>query len=1016
MSTRTNRAQRRRTVGKVLAVVLLSCALIGCDDGVAPDFSSYSVELATPKDTLTIGETVQLVAHVLAPDGSPVSLPVTWTNESPATAVLAANGVVTAVAEGAIRISAAVDPGPWGRVVPAALVLQVRRPVAFVEITPSQPAALHVGESLVLHAQPLCSARTALDRPVAWSTSDAAVAAVSGDGVVTGLTSGVVTITAQSDGHAGAVHVAVVPRAEVVSVIPADATLRLSAQLQLTAVVTAGESVLEGRPVVWLSGDPSVAVVTAQGLVTAVAEGVALVTATSEGLSGATMITVRAQTASVTVSPPSATLLKGGQVALTATVRDPTGLVLDRGVVWTSQSPEVATVGPDGLVTAVAPGVAVVTAYSEGTTGSAVMIVQAPVAAVRVAPSAAIVQPDQTIQLLAMVVDDSGSLLQRPVTWSSADPAVATIDPAGLVTGVSEGTTTVSAAAGTVTGTASITVLEAVAALTIEPATALSLTIDESVQLSATPYNGHGRALERPITWSSSQPQIASVDASGMLTGHGAGAAVIFASAGEGHASIDVTVRIGVETVEVGAPAGTLGVGESMPLSVLLKGRNGETVTADVTWVSADEAIASVSAEGIVTGVAPGSVDIRAESEGKGGSTHVTVSSAVATIVISKPNSDEEDQPVMVGGTMQLTAELKDAAGNVLTDRHVTWSSSDAALATVDQAGLVAGVSRGTVTISAKSGNATGTIELRVAGSGSGGGGEEGLGNNLSTPVVFSESISMVGLPVTEDVGLRPTLEEGIVADANPFWYAGNQPDCGTPRIYYCQQGPNTWRAEWLEAVPGEMRSALVSWGDNLTHHAWNTHAPIRVEVTLYDQGGDMLGFAMPFVEGSETTEMQGTDGQIIPLTPTIYTPLAHLIIQKLENYDEATGEGDVVATVTDAALWANFGAEGPGQFKAEVNVGGRVIYGYSFLIRDIVLPDPTLHKYGWWRITFQVDPEADIGGLTVPRNLSLDLLPVPEEDEEELLFAPRLDTASQRTWLDIYVESASGGGGGGQH
>ena len=175
----------------------------------------------------------------------------------------------------------------------------------------------------------------------------------------------------------------------------------------------------------------------------------------------------------------------------------------------------------------------------------------------------------------------------------------------------------------------------------------------------------------------------------------------------------------------------------------------------------------------------------------------------------------------------------------------------------------------------------------------------------------------------------------------------------------------------------------------------------------LAASGVTMTGFNMPYALGEGADEIQGTDGTTAPMVPYIYATTPRLIIQKL---DDVTREP--VWTAFDGAVWQKYGTDGPGGFGAEVNVGGALIYGYNFVIRDLPVPGD-LHKYGWWRITLQLDDAGTVGGVPVPRNVSLDRLGVSEE-EEPPMFAPQLDTSKQRSWLDIQVTSASGGGGGG--
>lgn len=877
-----------------------------------------------------------------------------------------------------------------------------------VTISPDAAQTLYVGDSLSLSARPQCADGTAIVRPVTWVSDDPAVARVSSKGSVKGLQPGLVTIKAFSGTTYDAVHVTVVHRISSILVVPASVTLRLNTQLQLTAVVRSGETVLEGRDVSWASSDQAVLAITPAGLVAALAEGTATVTATSEGQSGSAVVSVRAQAASVAIDPVSLSLFEGDAATLTATVRDPSGLVLAREPTWASSNPTIATVAGDGTIQAVRQGLAVITATYEGVTGSAVVLVQAHVARVLVTPSATLVQPGQTSQLTAMAFDARGTLLERPVEWTSADTSVATVTAGGLVTGVDEGTTSAIATVEGITGIVSVVVQQPVVGIAMEP-TSVTLIIGETAQLAATPKDHRGRALNRPIVWAGSRPDIATVSAAGKITAVTAGVAQVSASAGGKTGSVAVTVRVGVTSLRITSSIHATGVGEQLPLSVELLGQDGQPVVAEVHWTSGDTSVATVDATGTVSALVEGTVVIRAESEDIADEISLTVGEAAASVVITKVGVDEEDRPVMVGGTMQLAATVLGASANELPNRHVTWASSNESLATIDRDGLVSGIARGIVTITARSGNASGTLELRVAGSGSGsGGGEEGLGNNLSVPVVFAEGIGVTLQPAATDPGLRPTAEEGVVVTGNPFWYEANVPDC---EIYYCQKGVNTWRAEWLAGTAGIPRSAHVSFGDNLTHHTWNTHAPIRIEMGLWDQGGLLQGFEMPYSVGAEATEMYGTNGVLAPMQPTIYTPNARLVLQKLTNYNPNTGQGDVAATITDVALWENVGAEGPGQFKAEVNVAGRIILGYSFTIREIVLPTG-VEKYGWWRIMLVLDSEANVGGTWIPRNTSLDGVVIPTLEAEPLLYTPRIDTATQRVWLDIYVESASGGGG----
>jgi len=135
---------------------------------------------------------------------------------------------------------------------------------------------------------------------------------------------------------------------------------------------------------------------------------------------------------------------------------------------------------------------------------------------------------------------------------------------------------------------------------------------------------------------------------------------------------------------------------------------NGRTVT----WSSGNTGIATVDGSGLVTGAAVGSTTVTAASEGKSASSSITVTNVpVATVTVSPASGN-----LYVGQTLQLTATPKDSAGNPLTGRAVTWSSSNGAVAGVSAAsGLVTGAGAGSATITATSGGKSGTSAITVA-------------------------------------------------------------------------------------------------------------------------------------------------------------------------------------------------------------------------------------------------------------------------------------------------------------
>ena len=128
---------------------------------------------------------------------------------------------------------------------------------------------------------------------------------------------------------------------------------------------------------------------------------------------------------------------------------------------WESSDAAVATVDAGGLVTAVAEGVATITASAGEASGSAVVPVMQPVASVEVSPSAETIGLGSTLQLTAEAFDENGEAVAGvEFSWESSDAAVAAVDAGGLVTGVAVGTATITASAGSGQGTAEVTVAD----------------------------------------------------------------------------------------------------------------------------------------------------------------------------------------------------------------------------------------------------------------------------------------------------------------------------------------------------------------------------------------------------------------------------------------------------------------------------------------------------------------------------------------------------------------------------
>jgi hypothetical protein len=171
-----------------------------------------------------------------------------------------------------------------------------------------------------------------------------------------------------------------------------------------------------------------------------------------------------------------------------------------------------------------------------------------PVASVLVTPDSTGVVLGDTVRLAAAPLDVGGEPLPRPVTWASANPAIATVSQGGLVTGVGLGTATITATSEGKSGTGRVTVTASeapVATVQVAPASA-TIATDGSVQLTATPKDAAGHPLTgREIVWSTDAPGVASVSSDGLVNGVSAGGAIVTAASEgrQGTAAITVTTQ-----------------------------------------------------------------------------------------------------------------------------------------------------------------------------------------------------------------------------------------------------------------------------------------------------------------------------------------------------------------------------------------------------------------------------------------------------------------------------------------
>ena len=494
-----------------------------------------------------------------------------------------------------------------------------------------------------------------LTRSVKWSSSKPEVAEVTEDGEVKALSVGTAVIkavAADGSGASDSCRVTVkLKKAEKVTIDRAEVKIEIASVCKLNATVE--PEYTADRSVTWESSDSRVATVDAEGTVTAVSVGTATVTATTNdgtGLFASCAITViPKRVKSISLDCEELTLKRGTSERLTVTVLpEDAG---DRSVTWTSSDERIVTVDTEGVVTAVSAGTATVTATTnDGTdlTASCVVTVTP-----KLAESISLDREELTLKrgaserLTATVYPATAD--DRSVRWTSSDEDVATVDAEGIVTAVSVGIATVTAA------TNDGTDLSASCVVTVTPKLAESISLDReeltlergaSERLTATVYPA--TADDRSVRWTSSDESVATVDAGGIVTAISAGTATVTATTNDGtdlFASCVVTVTPKLaESISLDRDELTLerGMSERLTATVLPSDADNRSVT----WASSDEDVATVDAGGIVTAISAGTATVTATTND---GTNLSAS-CIVTVPDATAVNNVTDNPIQVYG------------------------------------------------------------------------------------------------------------------------------------------------------------------------------------------------------------------------------------------------------------------------------------------------------------------------------------------------------------------------------
>ena len=294
-------------------------------------------------------------------------------------------------------------------------------------------------------------------------------------------------------------------------------------------------------------------------------------------------------------------------------------------VTWSNSDDNIAELGEDGLITGKANGHTIVTVTTDkNKTDRCYVTVQTEPEEVKVEPASSVIDlssMNRTVQLTATILPETANVYTN-ITWISSDTNVATVTEAGFVTGISNGTVTITAKAENgVAGTSTITVQTSPTGMNLN---AISAVLDRSkvpeLQLEVVSFMPETANVGTNVTWVSSDTSVATVDETGYVKGIKNGNATITATTENGiTAECRIVVVTTITAISVDPDRLVIKPGETATIVAHIKPDDG-TCTEDVIWTSSNTGVAKVSSSGnnqttcTVTSIGSGEVTITAKN------------------------------------------------------------------------------------------------------------------------------------------------------------------------------------------------------------------------------------------------------------------------------------------------------------------------------------------------------------------------------------------------------------------
>ncbi|WP_169720158.1 beta strand repeat-containing protein [Aliagarivorans taiwanensis] len=684
---------------------------------VVSDAALHRVQVSSERSETPVGTFVQLTALALFEDGSSSDFTqfANWVSSDPSVATVSESGFATAVEVGTVDFTATFEgeSGSYDDFDVSAAV------VSSIQVSPSS-APISVGEELQLSAMAIYTDGTRVDvsSRAAWAVVASESATIDNTGLLLGVAPGSVSVSAWLDGVSSNLSVVTIDQTvlESIRLVPATQQVPVGTLLPYQAIGVFSNNTTRdiSALVSWHSQQTSVATVDPDGVSQAVSQGQTNIVATLDGVSSSSAVlnVSDAEVVSLQVTPTAISLPIGRQLQYQAIAMFTDGSRRDvsEQASWHSDDSGLAEVTGNGVALAKLEGQTAIHAFWEGVRNDDALLTVTPVSlrSIQVSPLVAEAPLGTTVQYQAFGIysDDSTIDISDSVSWFVSDSAVAAIDSQGLLKSASLGTSTVVASLEGITNDdARLSVTDAVLnAIQLEPAS-FTTQIGSVVQYQAIGRYSDDttRDISSLVTWHSDDTEIAAIDLQGQVTTLRAGSTAIHGML-DGIRNMDAMLTVSgtaLVSIQVTPARSELPLGRSQQYQAL--GTYSDNTVADisslVTWHSDDTTVATISLEGLATGVNVGSVAMHAMLSGvQNDDAILNVTSAELVSIAVTPQASD----VPLGRDVQYRALGSYSDGSVLDiSDTVSWVSSAPQIVTISATGVATGAAQGIAMISA---------------------------------------------------------------------------------------------------------------------------------------------------------------------------------------------------------------------------------------------------------------------------------------------------------------------------